>query len=175
MPRFGLLVMTETINAPVEQVFNFVREPANTFRALAGGDPRAEILDMAVTPEGVGTTARVVFPLPGFTRLGLTGEVFNEIIEVVPNRRIAVNSSSPAAGAMNSALVGRLFKFDGTWTWTFEPEHGGTKLTVDYVEAASWPVYLFDRLTEKLQTRSFGPAVAAWVESGIQERHLSRG
>lgn len=46
-------------------------------------------------------------------------------------------------------LTGRMFKFDGTWTWTFEPGNGGTKLIVEYEELANWAVYAFDRLTEK--------------------------
>ncbi len=58
---------------------------------------------------------------------------------------------------------------------TFEPENGRTKLIVDYAEWANWPVYVFDRLTEKRQTRGFGQAVAAWIESGVQARDLSRG
>lgn len=175
MPSFGLVVMTGTVNAPVEQVFSFMQEPANTFGAITGGDPRAEISDIARTPEDVGTTARVVFPLPGLGRLGITGEVVNEIMEVVSNRRIVVKSSSPEAGAMEVPLVGRLFKFEGTWTWRFEPQKGGTKLTVDYVESASWPVYLLDKATEKLQTRGFGEAVVGWIESGLQATDVSRG
>lgn len=176
MPDSGLVVMTGTIDAPVEQAFGFMREPANTFGALTGGDPRAEICDVARTPDGVGTTARVVFPLPGLLgRFGVTGEVVNEIMEVVPNRRIVVKSSSPEAGAMNVPVVGRLFQFEGTWTWTFEPENGGTKLTVDYVESGSWAVVLFDKLTIKQQTRGFGEAVVAWIEPGLRGRAVPGG
>lgn len=76
---------------------------------------------------------------------------------------------------MNVPVVGRLFQFEGTWTWTFEPENGGTKLTVDYMESGSWPVYVLDRLTIKQQTRGFGEAVVAWVESGLRARDVSRG
>ena len=111
-------------------------------------------------------TGRNVFPLPGLKRLGSTGSVVNEIIEVVPNRRIVVKISPS---------MGRMVRFDGTWTWTFEPENGGTKLIVDYAERANWPVYVFDRLTEKLQARGFAAALAAWVESGVQARDMSRG
>jgi uncharacterized protein YndB with AHSA1/START domain len=125
-----------------------------------------EISDLEVTVEGVGTRGRNVFPLPGLKRLGITGEVVNEIVEVVPNRRIVVKTSSS---------MGRMFKFEGTWTWTFEPESGGTRLIVDYVEWANWPVYVFDRLTEKLQKRRFGEAVATWVESGVRARDVSGG
>ena len=156
---------TVTVNAPVEQVFSYLRDPENIFRAQGGGDPRIEISDIKVTPEGVGTTGRNVFPLPGLKRLGITANVINEIIEVVPNQRIVVKISPS---------MGRMFRFDGTWTWTFEPENGGTKLIVDYAERANWPVYVFDRLTEKLQTRGFAAALAAWIESGVQARDMPR-
>lgn len=154
------------INAPVEQVFSYLRKPENMFRAEGGGDPRIGVCDVKVTPDGVGSTGRNVFPLPGLGRLGITGEVVNEIIEVVPNRRLVVKSS-PSRG--------RVFKFNGTWTWTFEPENGATKLIVHYTEWANWPVYVLDRLTEKQQTRGFGKAVGAWVESGLRAADVSRG
>ncbi len=164
MPRLAIR-WTVTVNAPVEQVFSYMREPENLFRAQGGGDPHVEVTDLKVTPEGVGTTGRNVFPLPGLRRLGITGQVANEITEIVPGRRIAVKISPS---------MGRMFRFDGTWTWTFEPENGRTKLIVDYAEWANWPVYVFDRLTEKLQERGFGEAVAAWIESGVRARDMSR-
>ncbi len=89
MPRLAFS-WTVTINAPVEQVFSYLRDPENTFRAEGGGDPHVEITDIKVTPEGVGTTGRNVISLPGLKRLGITGSVINEIIEVVPNRPIVV-------------------------------------------------------------------------------------
>ena len=165
MPRLTFS-WTVTINAPVEQVFSYMQEPEHIFRAQGGGDPRIEITDIEMTPEGVGTTGRNVFTLPGLSRLGISGSVINEITEVVPNRRIVVKISPS---------MGRMFKFDGTWTWTFDPGNGGTKLIVDYAEWANWPVYVFDRLTEKRQTRGFAEALAAWVESGVRARHVSRG
>lgn len=142
MPRLAVS-WTVTINAPVEQVFSYMRDPNNLFHGLAGGNPDFEFSDVKVTPEDVGTTARVEVHLPGLKHLGPTGKVSIEITEVVPNRRIVVKSFMSK---------GRMFKFDGTWTWTFEPENGGTKLTVEYAELANWPVYVFDRLTEKRQS-----------------------
>ncbi len=138
MPRLAFS-WTVTINAPVEQVFSYLRAPENMWHY-----PDVEIADVKVTPEGVGTTVRNVFALPGLKRLGITGNVINETIEFVPNRRI-VQKATP--------LMGRMVKFDGTWTWTFEPEDGGTKLIVDYTESANWFVYAFDRLTGKKQDK----------------------
>ncbi len=138
MPRLAFR-WAVTINVPVEQVFSYLRDPENMWHY-----PDVEIAEVKVTPEGVGTTVRNVFALPGLKYLGITGNVISETIEFVPNRRIVVKSS-PSMGPM--------FKFDGTWTWTFEPGNGGTKLIVDYAEWANWLVYVFDRLTEKRQTR----------------------
>ncbi len=143
MPRLAVR-WSVMINAPVEQVFSYLRDPNNLFHGLAGGNPDLEFSDVKVTPEGVGTTACVEVHLPGLKHLGPTGKVSIEITEVVPNRRIVVKSFMSK---------GRLFKFDGTWTWTFEPGNGGTKLIVAYAEWANWFVYAFDRLTEKLQAK----------------------
>ena len=143
MPRMAV-TWAVMINAPVERVFSYMRDPNNLFHAMAGGNPDFEFHDVKVTPEGVGTTAWLEVHLPGLKNLGPTGKVSIEITEVVPNRRIAVKSFMP---------TGRIFTFDGTWTWKFQPGNGGTKLIVDYAELASWPVYVLDRLTEKLQSK----------------------
>lgn len=144
MPRMTFS-WTVTINAPVEQVFNYLRDPENMWHY-----PDVKIAEVKVAPGGVGTTVRTEFPLPGLKYLGITGNVVSETIELVPDRRIVVKST-PSMGA--------LFKFDGTWTWTFEPENRGTKLIVDYAELASWPVYVFDRLSEKRQNTEMN----AWL------------
>lgn len=136
MPRLALR-WTVTINAPVEQVFSYLRDPENMWHS-----PDVGIADIKVTPEGVGTTVRNVFALPGLKHLGITGNVIAETVEFVPNRRIVVKATPS---------MGRMVKFDGTWTWTFEPVNSGTKLIVDYAELANWFVYAFDRLTGKKQ------------------------
>jgi uncharacterized protein YndB with AHSA1/START domain len=152
---------TVTVHAPVEQIFSFMQDRDNAFRALGCGDPQVQVCDVVVKPGGLGTTGRNVFPVPGLKRLGTHGSVTNEIIEVDPNRRIVVRTTSS---------MGRLFKFEGTWAWTFEPENGETKLIVNYSESASWPVYVLDRVTAKRQTREFGEAIAGWLESEVQAR-----
>ena len=143
MPRMAIR-WAAMINAPVEQVFSYLRDPDNLFHGLAGGNPDLEFSDVKVTPEGGGTTARGEVHLPGLKHLGPTGKVSIEITAVVPNRRIVVKSFMSK---------GRMFKFDGTWTWTFESGNGRTKLIVDYAEWANWLVYALDRLTEKLQSK----------------------
>ena len=134
-----------TIKAPVERVFSYFREPENMWNY-----PGVKLTEVKVTPEGVGTTFRTEFPLVGLKHLGITGNVISKTIEFVPNKRLVVKSSS---------AMGAMFKFDGTWTWTFEPENGGTKLIVDYSELANWPVYVFDRLSEKRQNTEMN----AWL------------
>lgn len=134
-----------TIKAPVERVFSYFREPENMWHY-----PDVKIAEVKVTPEGVGTTVRTEFPLPGLKHLGITGNVISKTIELVPNKRLVIRSSPS---------MGPLFRFDGTWTWTFEPASGGTQLTVDYTELANWPVYLFDRLSEKRQNAEMN----AWL------------
>ena len=160
MPRLAFS-WTVTINAPVEQVFSYMRDPENMFKF---GSPDVEIADIKVTPEGAGTIVRTVFPLPGLKHLGVTGNVISETIEFVPNRRIVVKSTPS---------MGRMVKFEGTWRWTFEPENGGTKLIVEFAELANWPVYVFDRLTEKQQSREMDVWLAD-VKATLEVRRDSR-
>lgn len=102
------------INAPVEQVFSYLRKPENMVRAQGGGDTRIEICDVKVTPDAVGSTGRSVFPSPGSVVSGSPGRWPTRSSRLF---RTGVMKSSPSRG--------RVFKFTGTWTWTFEPENGG--------------------------------------------------
>lgn len=156
---------TLPLDAPVEEVFSFLRDPETMFLTLGTGDPDVEVHDVETTPEGVGSSGRVVFPLPALGRFGVRGSVVSEIREIVPNRRIVLRSK-PA--------MGRLVDFEGTWAWTLEPRDGGTKLTVDFTERANPLVYALDRLTRKQQTREFGERVGPWIESGIRTRKARR-
>ena len=64
------------INAPAHTVVEYCRDP----RRIYAGDRKLEVSDVTLTPEGVGTTARVV------TKGVVTEEVTIEYVEFVPNR-----------------------------------------------------------------------------------------
>ena len=104
------------IEAPVEKVFDFFKDPKN-WQEL----PRADRLtDVTVTQEGVGTHYRVILPIPGL-RIRARG-VFTEFI---PNRRITDRSSLSLAG---------------TVTFSFQPDGPGMKLTMESHPRSFWRI-----------------------------------
>jgi Polyketide cyclase / dehydrase and lipid transport len=112
------------IEAPVEEVFNFFKDPRN-WQEL----PRADQLEeVNVTAEGVGTSYRVILPVPG-ARIKALG-VFTEFI---PNQRITDRSSLSLAG---------------TLTFSFEPDGSGMKLTMESDPRSVWRIPPLKELAE---------------------------
>ncbi len=97
------------IDAPVESVFDFWKDPANQF-ALAPDD-RAELVDVRLTDSGVGTSYRIAIKVAGRTVRGPS----TEFTELIPNRLIVDRSS---------------MGLHGTWHYEFTPEGSGTRLTM---------------------------------------------
>ena len=93
------------INAPVEKVFEYASKPENQPEFLPS---MIEVKNVKELPNG-GYSYDFVYKLAG---MRLTG--FNEDTEFVPNERIV----SISTGGIES-----------TFTWTYEPEGGGTKVT----------------------------------------------
>ena len=98
------------IEAPVEQVFQHVADPAHFYEAMPkkmrpGSGLRAKLM----TPEGVGSTYEwVTGHIAGFEIVGvLTRQEY-----VVNERFVDKSSTGPV------------------WTWTVEPDDDGTRLTV---------------------------------------------
>ncbi len=95
------------IDAAVEKVFDYVKDPRHFFGAFFDRE-RSTLTDVTMTPEGVGSTyawksALLVFHLSGV----MTRE------EYILNERIVDRSSTGPV-----------------WTWTFEPDPTGTTLTL---------------------------------------------
>lgn len=114
---------TITINAPVEKVFAYVEDPMSNPEWLPGV---VEVKD--VTGQGVGSHFRWVYKMVG---MRLEGE--STTTEYVSNRRIVTQSKGGAVS---------------TWTWTFEPHDGGTKLNL--VVEYTIPVPVLGKLAEAL-------------------------
>ena len=117
------------VAAPVVKVFDFFSDPGRWADLRPDG---VRFGDVRLTRDGVGThytwTAKVI---------GLRLEGFNVFTDYVPGRRITDRSSS---------------RLEGTWTYCFEPDGSGTRLTVTNQVGAPWrwlPVVerLLDRLT----------------------------
>lgn len=125
------------LDAPVESVFELFRNPAN-WQQFAG----KEIVykNVNVTPEGVGTTYEWVAKVAGVSISG-----FNEFTEFVPDRRITDRCSRA---------------FEGTWTYTFEPDGSGTKLTYENEPASFWRVRPVRWLIDWATARTHEPVMA---------------
>lgn len=108
------------IEAPVEKVFDFFKDPKNLGDIMEG----MVLKDVTVTKEGVGTTYSWIGK---FGVLALEG--FDVYTEVVPNKKITDKSS----------------RF-GTWTYFFEPEDGGMKLTTEVEPRSVWRIPPVDKL-----------------------------
>jgi coenzyme Q-binding protein COQ10 len=115
-----------TINAPMEEVFAYVEDPMNQLEYLPS---IVEVKD--VTGQGVGAHYHWTYKMTG---LRFEGE--STMTEYIPNERMVVETK----GGIVS-----------TWSWTFTPEDGGTRvdLTVEY----TIPVPVLGRLGEALVLR----------------------
>ncbi len=113
---------TITINAPVEKVFGHVNEPTNLPEIWPS---MVEVKDVQRLPNG-GTSFRWVYKMAGMRFEGTT-----EDTECVLNQRVV----SKSTGGIESLFV-----------WTFQPEDGGTKLTVEVEYTV--PIPLLGKLAE---------------------------
>ena len=115
------------IEAPVEKVFAFYQDPRKAWEMTNAG----ELIDVKMTEEGVGT-----YYSWGMRLLpGLRWEGFGVFTEFVPNKRITDRSSE---------------SFIGTWTYTFEPEGSGTRVTAQRHPVSSRALRPIDRLIDRV-------------------------
>jgi uncharacterized protein YndB with AHSA1/START domain len=137
------LTKSITINAPVEKVFDFARDVGRLWACF----PEVAVRDVELKPDGVGSSARWFAHT-----LGIHNEGTIEFAGVVPNQRIVAKSS-----------VGPVF------TFLFEADDGGTKLTVD----AEWhlPVPLVGPPVEALimkRSEKDGEAMLAGIKAQVE-------
>ena len=119
------------IEAPVETVFDFVKDPAHHNNLEFG----TQVDDVKVTEEGVGTYSSWHGKIAGLPVRG-----FDVLTDVVPPRHITDKSSTPGAG---------------TWDYDLEPEGSGTKLTLEHHPGLLWrippPRNLMDLFTGRVK------------------------
>ena len=113
------------IEAPVEKVFGYLEDPATNPEWLPG---MVEVRDIVQTEEGVGSHFKWVYKMAGMT---FEGE--SRTTDFVRNERMVVESKGGIAS---------------TWTWTFTPDDGRTRL--DLVVDYTVPVPVLGRLAEAL-------------------------
>ncbi len=105
MSAMATLTRTVTVNAPVEEVFDYALDPRKLWSL-----PDLALAEVDLQPDGLGTSARIWNHVLGFH---IEGGL--EYTEVTRPERIVVEVT---------------FRMEHpTWTFTFEPENGGTKVT----------------------------------------------
>lgn len=96
-----------TINAPVEKVFAYLSDPKNLLEIWPS---MIEIKDVQPAATG-GYNFGWVYKMAGMRFEGAS-----ETVEEIPNQRTVTKSTKG---------------IESHFVWTYEPENGGTKLTVD--------------------------------------------
>ena len=100
------------IEAPVETVFDFVKDPHRFFGAFPEKDrSHTALFEVNLTPEGVGSTYKMMGRM--FLLLHMEWVLTRE--EYIPNERIVDRANT-----------------GGVWDCTFEPDETGTTLSVGF-------------------------------------------
>ena len=110
------------INAPVEKVFEYMNKPENLPEIWPS---LVEVKNVKELPNG-GYSYDYVYKMAGMRFTG-----YSEDTEVVPNERLV----SESTGGVESTI-----------TWAFEPEGGGTKVTI--LAEYKVPVPLLGKIAE---------------------------
>lgn len=120
------------IDAPVEEVFDFYKDPRRAWSVMPDQMlASSELTDVKVTKEGVGTYYSWAVKVAGLRLQG-----FDVYTEFVPNKRITDRSSR---------------MFVGTWTSTFEREGSGTRVTEQREPTSIWLLRPIDRLMDTVR------------------------
>lgn len=145
------------VDAPVHDVFAYCRDPRHLFE----GWPELEVTDVAMTPEGVGTTAHI---LGRFAKGMMVEQIEREYTEFVPDERIVSKAHAKVrfAGMTKEVANGPIF------TWLFEEEDQGTKLTfVVLEEDLSWWQNLLESVSAVAMAKKMHGMLAA-IKTGVE-------
>jgi carbon monoxide dehydrogenase subunit G len=110
------------INAPVQAVFDVVKNPASFSELMPGVQFTPEV----ITPDGVGTTYRFQARVAGLPVRGS-----GRFAQVAANRHIRDETSIP---------------IEGSFDYWFEVEDGGTRVTIEHHPGRLWGLPVLGRL-----------------------------
>lgn len=133
------------IEAPVETVFDHFMDPRKDIDLMPID---TEVLEFKLTEEGIGTYTSYRSKIAG-----IPFEMFDVVTDMVRNKRITSKSSSA---------------MEGTWTYTFEPEGTGTRLTLEHQAGSLWRLPLLRNvmdMTTSRMTASYLPKAKARIEA----------
>lgn len=150
------------VDASVHDVFEYCRDPRHLFE----GWPELEVTEVAMTPEGVGTTAHIV----GRFAKGLVVEqIEREFTELAPDERIVSKAHAKVrfAGRTKEVEEGPLF------TWLFAAEGAGTRLTFVVLEKdLSWWENLLESVSAVVMRKKMHGMLEA-IKTGVESRASS--
>lgn len=150
------------IDAPVHEVFEYCRDPRHLFQ----GWHQLEVTDVALTPDGVGTTAHLVGTF--FTGM-MVEQIEREFTDVVPDERIVSRAHATVRFAGRTREVAR----GPVFTWLFEAVDGGTKLTfVVLEEDLHWWQRLVESVDAALMAKTMRGMLDA-IRTGVESRGAS--
>jgi hypothetical protein len=150
------------IDASVHDVFEYCRDPGHLFE----GWPELEVTDVAMTPEGVGTTAHIV---GRFAKGLMVEQIDREFTEFVPDERIASRAHAKVrfVGRTKEVANGPIF------TWLFAATDGGTKLTFDVLEEdLSWWENVLESVSAAAMGKNMNGMLRA-IKSGVESQASS--
>ena len=135
----AVLTQSITVDAPIEDVFEYALDPRKLWSM-----PDVALADVTIKPDGVGTSARIWSHVLGFH---IEGGM--EYGEVTRNERIVIEVD--------------FFMEHPTWTFTFEPEDGSTRVTAQ----GEWDVKTpaVGGRFEKMMVKEHEPALEKMLES----------
>lgn len=143
------------IEAPVETVFDHFMDPRKDIDLMPID---TEVLEFKLTEEGIGTYTSYRSKIAG-----IPFEMFDVVTDMVRNKRITSKSSSA---------------MEGTWTYTFEPEGTGTRLTMEHQAGSLWRLPLLRNvmdMTTSRMTASYLPKAKARIEAEARKPKVVPG
>ncbi|HEX6485297.1 MAG TPA: SRPBCC family protein [Nocardioidaceae bacterium] len=143
------------IEAPVETVFDHFMDPRKDIDLMPID---TEVLEFKLTEEGIGTYTSYRSKIAG-----IPFEMFDVVTDMVRNKRITSKSSSA---------------MEGTWTYTFEPEGKGTRLTMEHQAGSLWRLPLLRNvmdMTTSRMTASYLPKAKARIEAEARKPKVVPG
>jgi ligand-binding SRPBCC domain-containing protein len=123
----AMITVSTRINAPVEKVFKYMHFPENQVEIWPS---LIEVRNVSKLPNG-GHKFDWTYKMAGMRFQGYT-----EDMEFIPNSRVVANSNGG---------------IQATFTWIYEPENGGTKITVQVNYTV--PIPLLGKLAETFIVR----------------------